>query len=421
MITSFIDTRTEANVQQSFFTASYSVSEITHHIKERLEADPALQDIWIEGEVSNWVRSRAGHCYFTLKDARASIRAVMWRSTAGKLLTTPQDGQAVRAHGYVSVYEPQGQYQFYVDTLYATGHGELYLEFEALKARLEAEGLFDAERKRALPAFPACIGVVTSPTAAALRDILNVLDRRWPLVRVLISPTLVQGTSAPPQIVAALQALYGRRDVDLIIVARGGGSMEDLWAFNDERVARAIVESPVPVISGVGHEIDFTIADFCADLRAPTPSAAAEVAVPDGAEVSGQFAALEEALLGAICGRLDEARSALETRQQALARLSPQGRIDRGRQGVDDLSRRAERAWAHRRVLLREQVAGLEHRLEGLNPYATLDRGYAVVRRRDGSVLRTIAQAVAGEPIDVRVSDGSFPARVEGHARGEGQ
>jgi len=400
-------------VQQSFLSVSYSVSEITRHIKDQLEADPTLRDIWIEGEISNWVRSRAGHCYFTLKDARASIRAVMWRAVANHLPWTPQDGQSVRAHGYVSVYEPQGQYQFYVDTLVATGRGELYLEFEALKARLQAEGLFDAGRKRALPAFPACIGVVTSSTGAALRDILNVLDRRWPLVRVWVSPTLVQGTSAPLQIVAALQALYARRDVDLIIVARGGGSMEDLWAFNDERVARTIVESPVPVISGVGHEIDFTIADFVADLRAPTPSAAAEVAVPDRAEVGAQFAALDEALRGAMHRRLDEARSALQVRQQALVRLSPQGRIGRGRQGVDDLARRAERAWEHRRVLLCERVAGLERRLSGLNPYAILDRGYAVVRRRDGSVIRVVAQAAAGEPIDVRVSDGSFPARVE--------
>jgi exodeoxyribonuclease VII large subunit len=413
MIIAFIIDRTGADVQPSLFRLSYSVSEITLHIKDQLEADPALQDIWIEGEMSNWVRSRAGHCYFTLKDARASIRAVMWRTVASKLALAPQDGQSVRAHGYVSLYEPQGQYQFYVDALYATGQGELYLQFEALKARLQAEGLFDAERKRTLPAFPIGIGVVTSPTGAALRDILNVLARRWPLVRVLISPTLVQGEHAPPQIVTALQALYARRDVDLIIVARGGGSIEDLWAFNDERVARTIVDSPVPVISGVGHETDFTIADFVADLRAPTPSAAAEVAVPDGVEVSEQFAALGEALQAATRRRLDEARTALEDRQQALVRLSPQGRVDRGRQGVDDLSRRAERSWEHRQVLLRERVAGLERRLQGLNPYAILDRGYAVVRRRDGSVIRVTAQAVAGEPIDVRVSDGSFPARIE--------
>jgi exodeoxyribonuclease VII large subunit len=413
-VRSLFGNRIGANVQPSLFTVSYSVSEITRHIKEQIEADPSLRDIWIEGEISNWVRSRAGHCYFTLKDAQASIRAVMWRAIASKLPTTPQDGQSVRAHGYVSVYEPQGQYQFYADALYATGSGDLYLEFEALKSRLQVEGLFDAERKRALAAFPVCIGVVTSPTGAALRDILNVLGRRWPVVRVLVSPTLVQGARAPLEIVAALQALYACRDVDLIIVARGGGSMEDLWAFNDERVARAVVESPVPVISGVGHETDFTITDFVADLRAPTPSAAAEVAVPDRVEVGGQYAALAAALQGAMRVRLDAAGSALDAWQQALNRLSPQGLVDRGRQDVDDLSRRAERAWEHHRVLLRERLAGLDRRLEGLNPYAILDRGYAVVRRRDGSVIRVIGQAVTGEPINVHVSDGSFPARVEG-------
>jgi exodeoxyribonuclease VII large subunit len=343
----------------------------------------------------------------------------MWRSTADRLAFAPQDGQAARAHGYVSVYEPQGQYQFYVDALHATGQGALYLEFEALKARLTAEGLFDADRKRPLPHMPVCIGVVTSPTGAALRDILNVLRRRWPLVHVLLAPSLVQGERAPAQIVAALESLYAHVDagkepaIDLIIVARGGGAIEDLWAFNDERVARTIAASPVPIISGVGHETDFTISDFSADLRAPTPSAAAEVAVPDVAEVEGQLLALWASLEDSWQQRLGEWRSALGVQRQILARLSPKGEVDGGRQRVDELGRRMERAGHHRLVLLGERLAGLERRLRGLNPLAILERGYAVVRRESGELVRSASEVLVGERVDIRVSDGRLVAQVQ--------
>jgi exodeoxyribonuclease VII large subunit len=319
----------------------------------------------------------------------------------------------------VSVYEPQGQYQFYVDMLQTIGRGALYLQFEELKRRLAAEGLFDLERKRALPAFPACIGLVTSPTGAALHDILNVLRRRWPTVRVLLSPTSVQGADAPPQIVAALRALFGNDQVDLILVARGGGSIEDLWAFNDERVARTVAESPVPVVSGVGHEVDFTIADFVADLRAPTPSAAAEVVVPDQGEVRGQLEGLADAAREAVQRRIDDARRDLDGRRQSLLRLSPRLRIERDRQRVDDLWRQAERGWPSRLGLLQERLSGLAHRLDGLNPRAVLARGYAVVRGQDGQVVRTVTQVVAGESISVQVTDGDFAARVEARGRGK--
>jgi exodeoxyribonuclease VII large subunit len=397
---------------------SFSVSEITRRIKELLEADEGLRDIWVEGEISNWVRSRAGHCYFTLKDARASIRAVMWRSIAGRLGFEPRDGEAVRAHGTVSVYEPQGQYQLYVDAVHRTGQGALYLEFEALKARLAAEGLFDEDRKRPLPSLPTGIGVVTSPTGAALRDVLDVLKRRWPLAAVLLSPTLVQGERAPAQIVGALEALYAHvraaraPHVDLIIVTRGGGAIEDLWAFNDEWVARTIVASPVPVISGVGHEIDFTIADFCADVRAPTPSAAAEVAVPDVTEIEGQVLALRSALVSAVARRLDEYGAVLGYQNQTLSRLSPRGRVDESRQRVDDLTRRLESAGRHRRSLLAAETVGLRRRLEGLNPLAILDRGYALVQRADGIVVRSTGAVAEGEEVAIRVADGVIGAEV---------
>jgi exodeoxyribonuclease VII large subunit len=293
------------------------------------------------------------------------------------------------------------------------GRGALYEQFEALKARLSAEGLFGKERKRALPLFPSCIGVVTSPTGAALRDILNVLGRRWPLVHVLLSPTLVQGDRAPPQIVTALDVLYDRDDVELIIVARGGGSIEDLWAFNDERVARAIAAAPVPVISGVGHETDFTIADFCADVRAPTPSAAAEIAVPDQMEARGQLAAMCSALAELALQQTRDARQRLLVLEQLLAQCSPRFRVLRDRQGTDGLQQRLDRGCQHQVALLRERLLGMTHRLRGLDPYATLERGYAIVCREDGELVRRVAQVHSGDTVTVRVVDGDFSARVE--------
>ena len=282
-----------------------SVSEVTAQIRTLLEQEPAFQNLYIQGEVSNFSRASSGHIYFTLKDDSAQLGCVIWRSAAYRLDYTPRSGDQVVAHGYIGVYERGGRYQFYVDRVQPAGRGALYEEFERLKRQLEAEGLFDTVCKRPLPTFPRRIGVVTSPTTAALRDVLNVLRRRYPLAEVLLAPTLVQGETAPPGIVAALAALNAREDVDVILVVRGGGSIEDLWAFNDERVARAIAGSRLPVVSGVGHETDFTLADFAADVRAPTPSAAAEVVSVDLAEV--------RAAIAQTVNRLDRAsRSALD-------------------------------------------------------------------------------------------------------------
>jgi len=286
----------------------YRVSQITAYIKELFDSDYPLQDLWLEGEVSNYSQAASGHVYFTLKDEEAQIRCVMWRSQVERQAYLPQNGEAIIAHGRISVYEAGGRYQLYVDDIQPAGVGLLYLQFEALKERLAAEGLFDAERKRPLPPFPRRLGVVTSPTAAALKDIVNVLRRRYPVVEVVLSPTLVQGDEAPSQIVAAIEALNEHTDVDAIIVARGGGSLEELWAFNDERVARAIYASQVPVVTGVGHETDFTIADFVADVRAPTPSAAAEVAVPDRQELRGMVESWRGRLAHLMRGRIEEER-----------------------------------------------------------------------------------------------------------------
>jgi exodeoxyribonuclease VII large subunit len=388
----------------------YSVSAITAYIKRRFEVDLMLQDLWLEGEISNWRPAPSGHVYFTLKDTNASIRCVMWRSTVPRLKYLPGgDGEAVLAHGHISVYEPSGQYQLYVDEIEPVGLGALHAQFERLKARLAQEGLFDEARKRPLPAFPRCIGVVTSPAGAALRDILHVLRRRYPLVEVILSPTQVQGADAPAQIVAALRALAAVEGVDLVILARGGGSLEDLWAFNDERVARAVAASPVPVVCGVGHETDFTIADFAADLRAPTPTAAAELATPDREELKRRLSAFETALAARVGEIIMRRRQELVGETHALRGVSPQAGIERQRQRLDELSRAAHTSLAHRLALSRERLNGLSFRLSSLNPQATLARGYAIVRRaEDGHVISRVAQVSPGDRLSVQVSDGEF-------------
>jgi exodeoxyribonuclease VII large subunit len=400
----------------SSFSEPYTVSQLTGHIRRLFEDDPQLVSLWVEGEVSNFTRASSGHCYFTLKDADAQIRGVMWRTVAQRQRPLPRDGDLVLAHGSVGVYEPRGLYQLYVDQIRPAGVGDLYRQFELLKARLEAEGLFAPERKRPLPPFPRRIGVVTSPAAAALRDIVNVLKRRYPLAEVLLSPTQVQGDAAPPQIVAALEALNAREGadgVDVIIVARGGGSLEDLWPFNDEAVARAIAASRAPVICGVGHETDFSLADFAADRRAPTPSAAAELATPDRAVLRAQAAGLSETLVAAVTGDLEARRRRLAERERALKRVSPGAQIVQARQRVDDLLGRATSAVRHRLALHREQVRGLERQLAGVSPLQTLERGYAIVRRREnGEIIHSVEQVESGQMLDVQVADGAFDVEV---------
>ncbi|HID64792.1 MAG TPA: exodeoxyribonuclease VII large subunit [Anaerolineae bacterium] len=392
----------------------YRVSQITAYIKELFDSDYALQDLWLEGEVSNYTRAASGHVYFTLKDEETQIRCVMWRSQVERGAYLPQNGEAILAHGRISVYEAGGRYQLYVDDIQPAGAGLLYLQFEALKERLAAEGLFDAERKRTLPPFPRRLGVVTSPTAAALRDIVNVLKRRYPLVEVVLSPTLVQGDEAPSRIVAAIEALNQHADVDAIIVARGGGSLEELWAFNDERVARAIYASRVPVVTGVGHETDFTIADFVADVRAPTPSAAAELVVPDRQELRGAVESWRRRLAQLMEGRIEGERRALQYREQALRRFSPQAQIDSYRQRIDDLMHAALAGLKHRLALARERLRTLDSQLQTLSPLATLERGYAIARHLGtGKVVKSVAQVVAGDRLEVRVSDGQFESTVE--------
>jgi exodeoxyribonuclease VII large subunit len=393
----------------------YSISGVTAYIKRRLEADLTLQNLWLEGEISNWRQAPSGHVYLTLKDPDASIRCIMWRSTLPQLSYLPAgDGEAVLAHGHISVYEPSGQYQFYIDELEPVGLGALHMQFEQLKARLTKEGLFDEARKRPPPPFPQRIGLVTSPVGAALRDVLNVLRRRYPIAEVILSPTQVQGEDAPPQIVNALQALYGIDDLDVIILARGGGSLEDLWAFNDERVARAVAGSPIPVVCGVGHETDFTIADFAADLRAPTPSAAAELVTPDRDELARRLSLFGVQLKTDIGETIAQRQRMLAGEMRAIRRFSPLTWIESRRQRVDDLSRSAQANLIHQLALGRERLSGLTLRLSTLNPDATLARGYAIVYHSDhGLVVSRIAQVSTGDQLSIQVSDGVFETTVQ--------
>ena len=394
----------------------WTVGELTRHIRNLLEGDLSLRNVWLRGEISNLSRPASGHLYFSLKDAGASLKCVMWRSNVELLGWQPEHGAQVLARGRISVYPQGGVYQLYVDELHPAGVGDLHAQFEELRERLRAEGLFEIERKRPLPAFPRLLGVVTSPQAAALRDVLQVLRRRWPLVKVLLAPTLVQGDMAPPQIVAALRALDARDDVDLILLVRGGGSLEELWAFNDEGVARAIGACRHPVVCGVGHETDFTIADFAADVRASTPTAAAELAVPDQADLRRRVRAHAVQVEEQVLRRLAEARQSLEREGRSLARLSPRGRIEAERQRLDKLSRRASQALLHSLALRRAALGRARAQMLDLSPQATLERGYAIVRREDtGVVVRSVQQAQAGDDLRIQVQDGELTAVTKGH------
>jgi exodeoxyribonuclease VII large subunit len=402
--------------QLALFDASprWTVTNLTRHLRQLLEDDPDLQDVWVQGEISNLSRPASGHIYFTMKDSGASLRCVMWKTEATHLRFAPQDGTAVEAHGSIGIYEVGGQYQLYADSILPLGEGALYQEFLRLKALLEAEGLFEAARKRPIPASPRRIGIVTSPTGAALRDMLNTLRRRMPLAEVVLVPAPVQGDEAPPALVAALRTLNRVARPEVILLARGGGSIEDLWAFNDERVVRAVVESQAPVITGVGHETDFTLADFAADLRAPTPTAAAELATAITVlDLRQSLIEMAQILEGSMNTLFERQRTLLEGFQSGLRFYSPIRRVQTERQRVDELSRRGNDTQAHRLELARARLKGLENRLTALSPVAVLQRGYAVVTKNK-RVVASKSQVQDGDALRVRLRDGEFGARVEG-------
>ncbi len=398
-----------------------TVSQLAAYLTDLVRDDETLADVLVTGEISNATLASSGHFYFSLKDASASLACVMWRPAVRLLPETPQAGQNVVARGRVDFYALRGQLQLVVEALRVErGVGDLYRQFEEAKARLQAEGLFDPARKRPLPIRPQRIGLVTSGSGAALRDILRVLAQRWPLADVLLVPGLVQGEQAPASLQAALYTLYARGDIDVIIIARGGGSIEDLWAFNDEGLARLLAASPAPTVTGIGHETDFTLADFVADQRAPTPSAAAAAVVPDQQAVRAELLAAAGRLAAAVRGEIAGRRQTVERLEAVVRRHSPRYRIDQRRQMVDDLDHRLTLTWTTTSQRRRLALAGLEQRLAALNPSAVLSRGYAIVRDESGRVIQSVAQTSPGQPLTIRVHDGSFGARVEGGGRDGG-
>ena len=387
------------------------VTDLNRRVRGLLDADAVLADVWVEGEVSQPSFPASGHCFFTLKDSSSQVRAALFRDQLLAAGVRPAHGMQVIIHGRVRVYEPQGAYQLYVDSITAAGAGDLHARYEALRAKLAAEGLFDERRKRQIPRWPRRIGVVTSPVGVVWRDIANVMRRRYPLVELVLSASSVQGDQAAPAIVRALQRLYDHPGLDLVILARGGGSLEDLWSFNDERVVRAVVQAPVPIIVGVGHESDTTLADFAADLRAPTPSAAAELATPDGSQLPTIIDRLRDRAGAALLGQATARRSFLEAEARALARLAPD--IGAARQRAADLLDRGWRSVDDRLGRRRMSLDAAADALRTLSPAATLERGYAVARTPDGLIVQDAATLAAGDPLQVIVARGSVDTRVE--------
>lgn len=434
----------------------YTVSRLNREARILLERGFGV--LWLEAEISNFARPSSGHWYFSLKDAHAQVRCCMFRQRNMLCAFTARDGQKVLVRARIGLYEPKGEFQLIVEHMEDAGLGALKRKFEELAARLAAEGLFEPSRKRALPPLPRRIGVITSPTGAAVRDILHVLARRFAAVPVLIYPVAVQGSFAASEIVAAFQLASRRRECDVLVLARGGGSLEDLWPFNEERVARAIVACPIPVISGVGHEIDVTIADFAADVRAPTPSAAAEMVVPDAAEWHSSCGTLGLRLVRALRRRLGERRERLrwldgrmqlaspvarlleqvqqlDEHEQRLTRavlrrlaalrerlrwlegraaiVSPRTRLARRALELEALARRLERAQRDRLRRASARLGPLERTLQAVSPLATLERGYAIVATESGAILRDAAAVESGALIDARLARGRLRARVE--------
>ena len=388
------------------------VSQVNNYIKTALDADPLLQGLMIRGELSNYKVYPSGHHYFTMKDAESSLRCVMFRSSASRLRFQPENGMKVIAAGRITVYPRDGAYQLYCESLTPEGAGDLAVAFEQLKAKLSAEGLFDPDHKKPLPKYPHRIAIVTSSAGAAIHDMLRILKARYPLSKVLLLPVRVQGAEAPPEIVGAIRYCNRYQLADLIITGRGGGSMEDLWAFNDERVARAIYASEIPVISAVGHEPDVTISDYVADLRAATPSNAAELAVPDRAELAQQIDAMQDKLLQGMTRQLKFARQRLDSLSGSRVLRSPGQYFADRRAAMEQL---ILRLGASERNLLQQKRAALglqSAALDAMSPLKVLARGYSLTMNREGIPIKSVSQAPAGTLIRVRLSDGSLDAQV---------
>ncbi|NDJ35009.1 MAG: exodeoxyribonuclease VII large subunit [Chloroflexi bacterium] len=395
----------------------WTISDLTQYIRQMFELDSHLQNIEVIGEVSNLRVPSSGHAYFTLKDSGSQLRCVMW-ANIHRNAPSFKDGDQVVAGGHLSVYERDGQYQLYCRRITPAGVGDLYAQYEALKARLQEEGLFDAENKLMPPAQPRTIGVVTSPSTAALQDLLNVLRRRNPMVRVVLSGAPVQGGPAAPEILDALgrlEAYHAQHRLDAVLIVRGGGSIEDLWCFNDEHLVRGVAAAAqrLPIVAGVGHEIDFTLIDFAASVRAPTPSAAAELITPVTVdEQHSSLQVLASRLHLSVHDHLAEAAQQVDWLRQQLQRLSPQGTMDNARQHIDSLLARAERATHASIGLKRAHLTGLHTTLQAYSPQATLDRGYAIVQDDKGQIIRRSADTQPGQQIAIRLAEGQISAHI---------
>jgi exodeoxyribonuclease VII, large subunit len=392
-----------------------TVTQLNEYIKMLIEGDRRLGSIHVKGEISNFTNHyKTGHFYFTIKDTGSTIKAVMFKSAASKLKFIPENGMKIIAGGRVSAYVRDGQYQFYAETMEPDGVGALYIAFEQLKRKLEAEGLFDPSVKKTLPKIPLRVGIITSPTGAAIRDMINISARRFPMAKITLYPTLVQGSDAPPQLIAGLEYFNRTQSADVIIIGRGGGSIEDLWAFNDEGVARAVYASQIPVISAVGHEIDFTICDFVADKRAPTPSAAAEIALPDTAELKRKINNIigkEQLLLSKI---LSSHRQTLERYASSRVLLNPQNAIDDKRMAAVALTDRLIKSMNMIDLRKRGVLSSSAAKLDALNPLSVISRGYSAVFSEGGELIKSINQVKEGDAIKFKTSDGSVNATVNG-------
>lgn len=391
----------------------FSVTQLNEYVRMLLDGNAVLSDMWIKGEISNFTNQyRTGHMYFSVKDAGATVRVVMFRSHAARLGFEPKDGMKVILHGRVSAYVAGGQYQFYADQMQADGFGNLFLAFEQTKARLAAEGLFDDDRKKPIPTLPRRVGIITSPTGAAIRDIINVTGRRYPQGELLIFPSLVQGEQAAAYLAGGIRYFNRAANVDVIIIGRGGGSIEDLWAFNDERLAREIAASAIPVISAVGHETDFTICDFVADLRAPTPSAAAELVFPDRAALKAELQAKLSKIGSLVRSDVAAKREKLNLLASSRAMRAPAAVIAEKQMRIDELAVRMHNAMDKQMQSRAQGLAANIGRLEALSPLAVLSRGYAVTYREDGELVTSVEPIKEGQDITVRYKDGSVDARV---------
>ncbi len=398
-------------------TTVLTPSQVSQYIKGFMDRDRLLSGLLVGGELSNYKMYPSGHHYFTLKDGESALRCVMFRGDAASLRFRPENGMRVIAAGRITVFPRDGQYQLYCSRLTPDGAGDLHLAFEQLKERLFREGLFAQEHKKPIPQFPHTIALVTSPAGAAVRDMLRILGARWPMSKVVILPVRVQGEGAAEEIAAAIQWADLHQAADLMIVGRGGGSVEDLWAFNEEAVARAIYGCSIPVISAVGHEPDVTIADFAADLRAATPSNGAELAVPDQNEVYSGLLNLRDRLEGAVERRLDKERTALERLSRSRAFTRPEAYFQDKRMLLDYQSRRLSHGASACLSGQREQLSALAAALDALSPLKVLGRGYAIARKKDGQVMTSVTQTAPGEKFSLRLTDGSLRCRVEDQER----